>query len=186
MGVGLMHQNGYNATGLSDILKAADMPKGSFYHHFSSKEDFAAAALARYVAHEGEHAASVLNDSRTPPLKRLKRYFTDLVKTYGQQTEIPGCMLGRFSLEMAAESPQLRKQISASFAGWQHKIAAVVQQAAEQKDLPGDTESESLAGFLLNSWEGAMLRSQAEKSNAALETFMHYAFDVLLKKKASG
>ncbi len=186
VGVGLMHQNGYNATGLSDILKAADMPKGSFYHHFSSKEDFAAAALARYVAHEGEHAASVLNDSRTPPLKRLKRYFTDLVKTYGQQTEIPGCMLGRFSLEMAAESPQLRKQISASFAGWQHKIAAVVQQAAEQKDLPGDTESESLAGFLLNSWEGAMLRSQAEKSNAALETFMHYAFDVLLKKKASG
>ena len=117
VGIGLMHRNGYNATGLSDILKAADVPKGSFYHHFSSKEDFAAAALARYVAHEGEHAASVLNDSRTPPLKRLKRYFTDLTKTYGQAGEIPGCMMGRFSLEMAVESPQLRKLISASFAG---------------------------------------------------------------------
>jgi len=63
VGVGLMHQNGYNAKGLSDILKGADLPKGSFYHHFSTKEDFAAAALAQYVAHEGEHAASVLNDS---------------------------------------------------------------------------------------------------------------------------
>ena len=52
VGVELMHQNGYNATGLSDILKAADMPKGSFYHHFSSKEDFAAAALARHTARE--------------------------------------------------------------------------------------------------------------------------------------
>jgi hypothetical protein len=39
VGVGLMHQNGYNATGLTDILKAADVPKGSFYHHFGSKED---------------------------------------------------------------------------------------------------------------------------------------------------
>jgi TetR/AcrR family transcriptional regulator, transcriptional repressor for nem operon len=182
VGVGLMHQNGYNATGLSDILKAADVPKGSFYHHFSSKEDFAAAALAEYVAREGEHAASVLNDSRTPPLKRLKRYFTDLTKTYGQAGEIPGCMMGRFSLEMAVESPQLRKLISASFAGWQQKIAAVVQEAVEQKELPSDTEPEPLAGFLLNSWEGALLRSQAEKSDAPLKTFLRYALDALAQK----
>ena len=184
VGVELMHRNGYNATGLSDILKAADVPKGSFYHHFSSKEDFAAAALAQYVAHEGEHAASVLNDTRTPPLKRLKRYFADLTKTYGQAGEISGCMMGRFSLEMAVESPQLRKQISVSFGVWQQKIAAVVQEAIEQKELPKDTEPEPLAGFLLNSWEGALLRSQAEKSNSPLDTFIHYAFDVLLKKKA--
>ena len=184
VGVELMHRNGYNATGLSDILKATDVPKGSFYHHFSSKEDFAAAALAQYVAQEEEHAASVLNDFRTPPLKRLKRYFTDLTKTYGQAGEIPGCMMGRFSLEMAVESPQLRKLISASFAGWQQKIAAVVQEAVEEKELPSDTEPEPLAGFLLNSWEGALLRSQAEKSNSPLDTFIHYAFDVLLKKKA--
>ena len=182
VGVELMHQNGYNATGLSDILKAADLPKGSFYHHFSSKEDFAAAALARYVAREGEHAASVLNDLKMPPLKRLKRYFTDLTMTYGQMGEIPGCMMGRFSLEMAAKSPQLRKLISTSFAGWQHKIAAVVQEAVEQKDLPSDTEPEPLAGFLLNSWEGALLRSQAEKSDAPLETFLRYALDALAQK----
>jgi TetR/AcrR family transcriptional regulator, transcriptional repressor for nem operon len=181
VGVGLMHRNGYNATGLSDILKAADVPKGSFYHHFSSKEDFAAAALAQYVDHEGEHAASILKDSRTPPLKRLKRYFADLTKIYGQAGEIPGCMMGRFSLEMAVESPQLRKLISVSFAGWQHKIAAVVQEAVERKELPSNTEPEPLAGFLLNSWEGALLRSQAEKSDAPLVTFLHFTFDLLLK-----
>ena len=182
VGVELMHRNGYNATGLSDILKAADVPKGSFYHHFRSKEDFAAAALAQYVAHEGEHAARVLNDSRTPPLKRLKRYFTDLTKTYGQAGEIPGCMMGRLSLEMAAKSPQLRKQTSVSFAGWQQKIAAVVQEAVEQKELPRDTEPEPLAGFLLNSWEGALLRSQAEKSDAPLEIFLRFALDALAQK----
>ncbi|HLH06507.1 MAG TPA: TetR family transcriptional regulator C-terminal domain-containing protein [Terriglobales bacterium] len=182
VGVELMHQNGYNATGLSDILKAADVPKGSFYHHFSSKEDFAAAALARYVAREGEHAASVLSDLKTPPLKRLKHYFIDLTKTYGQMSEIPGCMMGRFSLEMAAESPRLRKQISVSFLGWQQKIAAAIQQAVEEKELPADTDAESLAGFLLNSWEGALLRSQAEKSDAPLEIFLQYALDALAQE----
>jgi TetR/AcrR family transcriptional repressor of nem operon len=83
---------------------------------------------------------------------------------------------------MAVESPHLRKLISASFAGWQQKIAAVVQEAVEQKELPVDTEPEPLAGFLLNSWEGALLRSQVEKSDAPLEIFLRYALDALTQK----
>lgn len=184
VGLELMHRHGYNTTGLTEILKAADIPKGSFYHHFGSKEDFAAAVLGRYVAHEGEHAATVLNDLKTSPLKRLRRYFSDLMKIYGQKGAIPGCMMGRFSLEMATESPQLRKQISASFAHWQQTIATVIQQAVAQKELPAGTDHDSLAGFLLNSWEGALLRSQAEKNDAPLETFMRYVFDGLLTKKS--
>jgi TetR/AcrR family transcriptional repressor of nem operon len=92
-------------------------------------------------------------------------------------------MMGRFSLEIAAENPQVRKQISGAFAHWQHGIATVIQQAVTQKELPANTDSESLAGFLLNSWEGALLRSQAEKSDAPLETFMHYVFDRLLARE---
>ena len=185
VGLKLMHQHGYQATGLSDILKAADVPKGSFYHHFGSKEDFAAAALERFIAHEAEHCATVLSGSKALPLKRLKRYFNDLVKTYGQHGAIPGCMMGRFSPEIAAENQELRKQISTAFAHWQHAIATVIQQAVTEKELPADTDPESLAGFLLNSWEGALLRSQSDKSNASLETFMHYAFDGLLAKQST-
>jgi TetR/AcrR family transcriptional repressor of nem operon len=184
VGVGLMHRRGYNATGLAEILKAADLPKGSFYHHFDSKEGFAAAALEEFAARAARHAATVLGDLKIPPLKRLKRYFTDLVKISGQSGSIPGCMMGRFSLEIAAESPQLRKQIGAAFTRWQHRVSTVIQQAVMQKELPVETDPELLAGFLLNSWEGALLRSQAEKSDAPLETFMHYVFDELLTKKS--
>jgi TetR/AcrR family transcriptional regulator, transcriptional repressor for nem operon len=183
-GLKLMHQQGYNATGLTEILKEADVPKGSFYHHFGSKEDFAAAALERYTTREAEHAASVLMGSKMSPRRRLKQYFMDLVKFYGQKGAIPGCMMGRFSLEVAAANPQLRKQISATFTHWQHTIATVIEQAIAQKELPAGTDPESLAGFLLNSWEGALLRSQAEKSDAPLETFMRHVFDEPLTKKS--
>lgn len=184
VGQKLMHEHGYNATGLSDILNAADVPKGSFYHHFSSKQDFAAAALARFTAREAEHSAAVLSGSNSPPLKRLKRYFLDLIKIAGQNASIPGCMMGRFSLEIAAQNPQLRKQISTAFARWQRSIAMVLEQAVTRKELPANTDPESLAAFLLNSWEGALLRSQAEKSDAPLETFMHCVFDLLLTKES--
>src|ERR1700760_363135 len=172
-----MHEKGYSPTGLSDILEAANVPKGSFYHHFASKEDFAAEALESYGIREREHTASILNDTTIPPLKRLRHYFTDLVRIYGQQGAIHGCMMGRFSLDIAVENTLLRKRISRSFSHWQHTIATVIQQAIAQKDLPASTDPESLAGFLLNSWEGALLRSQADKSDAPLEIFLRYALD---------
>jgi TetR/AcrR family transcriptional regulator, transcriptional repressor for nem operon len=184
VGLDLMHRHGFNATGLTEILQAADVPKGSFYHFFGSKEEFAVAALERYAAQRAEHSAAVLSDATVSPRKRLKRYFGDLVKIAGQQGPSPGCMLGRFSLEIAADSPQLRKRISASFGRWQHAIAAVIEQAVTQKELPANTDAETLAGFLLNSWEGALLRSQADKSDAPLEAFLRYVFDVLLMKKS--
>lgn len=184
VGLRLMHQNGYNATGLTDILKAADVPKGSFYHHFSSKEDFAAAVLERYGTREREHTAAVLNDTTIPPLMRLRRYFSDLARIYGQKGPIPGCMMGRFSLEVAAESLPLRKRISATFDHWQQTIATVIREAVAKKELPAGTDPEVLAGFVLNSWEGALLRSQAAKSNAPLDTFMRYVFDELLTKRS--
>ena len=103
---------------------------------FGSKEEFAAAALERYAAQKAEHSAAVLSDATTSPLKRLKRYFVDLAKISGQQGPIPGCLLDRFSLEIAAESPQMKKRISAPFARWQHAIAAVIERAVTQKNLP--------------------------------------------------
>jgi TetR/AcrR family transcriptional repressor of nem operon len=185
VGVGLMHKNGYNATGLTDILNAADVPKGSFYHHFSSKEDFAEAVLERYVMRVGERTAALLNDTKIAPLKRLRRYFGELMKVSGQKGPIPGCLMGRFTLEIAEESPQLRKQLSGSFDKWQRGIATVLRQAVAQKELPAGTDAESMAGFVLNSWEGALLRSQAEKSDAPLEDFMRYVFDELLTKRSA-
>ncbi len=181
VGVGLMHRHGYNATGLKEILEAAGVPKGSFYHHFASKEEFAVATLNRYVCQEAEHAETVLNDSSISPMKRLKRYFTDLIRIYGQKGPIPGCMMGRFSFEIAAESDLLRKHLSTSFREWQSAIASVIHLAVEQKELPPETDAQALSGFLLNSWQGALVRSQAEKSDAPLKTFMHYSFEVLMK-----
>jgi TetR/AcrR family transcriptional repressor of nem operon len=183
VGLGLMHQHGYNATGLNDILKTADVPKGSFYHHFGSKDDFAAAALAKYTSRAAAHSAAVLNDSKSLPLTRLKRYFLDLIRMYGQNGPIPGCLVARLSLEIPLQNPQLRNQISTAFAHWQGTIAAVIRQAVAQEQVPADTDPESLAGFLLNSWEGALLRSQADNNDAPLETFMRYVFDGLLTKE---
>ncbi len=181
-GLELMRKHGYAATGLQEILEAASVPKGSFYHHFGSKEEFTAALVERYAALEGTHCAEVLGNTRQAPLKRLRRYFEDLIRVAGQSAPIHGCLLGGLSVEIAGESSLLQGRLSASFATWQTGIAAVLREAIEAGDLPNSTRPEPLAGFILNSWEGALLRSQADKSDAPLKNFLYYVFEGLLTK----
>jgi TetR/AcrR family transcriptional regulator, transcriptional repressor for nem operon len=183
VGLEQMRKHGYGATGLQELLRAADVPKGSFYHHFGSKEEFAGAVIERYVALVGQLTQEILGNTRQAPLKRLRRYFEELIRSAGQSAPIPGCLLGSLSLEVAAVSPRLQGHLRTSFTGWQDAVASVLREAVEAGDLPKSAEPDSLAGFVLNGWEGALLRSQADRSDAALKNFVHYVFDEMLAKK---
>ena len=182
VGLDLMRRHGYGATGLHEILAAADVPKGSFYHHFGSKEVFTAAVLERYIALAREHCRQVLGNTRQSPLRRLRRYFEELVRNAGQSAPIQGCLIGSLTLEVAGASPLLQSCLSSGFSRWQAEVTAVLLEAVEKGDLPKSTEPEALASFVLNSWEGALLRSQADKSDDPLKDFLHYVFEELLVK----
>jgi len=47
-GLDLLHRRGFSATSVADIAEAAGVPKGSFYNHFKSKDDFGSAVLDLY------------------------------------------------------------------------------------------------------------------------------------------
>jgi len=115
-------------------------------------------------------------------LKRLRRYFEELISVYGQGGEISGCLMGSLSLEVADHSPRMRSELQGVFAVWQKGIADVLQEAIQRGDLAKSMRPDALAEFLLNSYEGALIRMKAEKSDKPLENFLHFAFDVLLKK----
>jgi TetR/AcrR family transcriptional repressor of nem operon len=182
VGLQLIHSTGYASTGVKEILDHAGVPKGSFYHYFSSKEAFAEAVLARYAATETDRAVAILGDTRIRPIKRVRKYFNELLSIFGQTGPITGCLVGNLSLEVADQSPVLQQQLSATFSAWQQGISAVLREAVEMGDLPRSTKTQELAAFLLNSWEGALVRSKADKSDEPLEIFLHFAFNVLLKK----
>jgi TetR/AcrR family transcriptional repressor of nem operon len=182
IGLERLRTTGYTATGVKEVLDLANVPKGSFYHYFESKEAFAGEVFQRYADGEMQRAERVLGDRKAAPLKRLRRYFEELISVYGQAGDISGCLVGSLSLEVADHSPKLRSQLKTVFGGWQQGIADVLREAIDRGDLPRSTKPDELAGFLLNSYEGALVRMKAEKSDEPLHTFLHFAFNVLLKK----
>lgn len=181
VGLRRMRAMGYASTGVKEILDDAGVPKGSFYHYFPSKEAFAEEVLKLYVTGENERAGKILCDGKAAPLKRLRRYFEELIATYGPAAAVSGCMLGNLSLEMADHSDSIQSLLRLSFSNWQTAIAGVLQEAVERGDLAKSHKPEELAAFLLNSYEGALLRSKADRSTKPLENFLRFAFNVLLR-----
>jgi len=181
VGLRRMHAMGYASTGVQEILDEANVPKGSFYHHFASKEAFAKEVLKLYVRGENERAEKILRDGKAAPLKRLRRYFEELIAVYGPTASISGCLIGNLSLEMADRSDSIQSLLHLSFTNWQAGIAGVLQEAIDRGDLAPSSKPQELAAFLLNSYEGALLRSKADRSSKPLENFLHFAFNVLLK-----
>jgi TetR/AcrR family transcriptional repressor of nem operon len=172
---------GYASTGVKEILDDADVPKGSFYHYFPSKEAFAREVLELYVREEDERAGKILRDGKAAPLKRLRRYFEELIAVYGPTAEISGCMAGNLSLEMADHSDSIQSVLRLFFSNWQTGVAGLLQEAIDRGDLAKSNKPQELASFLLNSYQGALLRSKADRSSKPLENFLHFAFNVLLK-----
>jgi len=182
VGLKLIQSGGYTATGINQILDTAKIPKGSFYHHFSTKDEFVMEVIRRYAAGEGERLERLLDDPDTPPLKRLRRYFKDLIATYGRRGgPIAGCLLGNLSLEIAGQSAEIRDLLRQAFNGWQDALARIIREAVEKKELPKSTDANSLAALLVNGWEGAQVRAKTEQSDKPLELFFDNAFNVLLK-----
>lgn len=178
-GLELFHTKGYNACGVSDITDAAEVPKGSFYNHFKSKELLALAVLDLYQSLLGLDA---LKDKSKPPVPRLrslfKRYLTFQVKWQFAR----GCLLGNFGAELSSQSPLVRKALKNIFDRWRDAVAIVLQEAKERGDLAGRLDPQETARFLYNAWQGAVINSKVTRSQAPFDNFFAVVFDSLMKR----
>jgi TetR/AcrR family transcriptional regulator, transcriptional repressor for nem operon len=178
-GVSALLSAGYAQTSVDDIVKRAGVPKGSFYYYFASKEALASDAVARY-AEMDEPLREALGNGNGKPLVRLKRYFDTYVAHYETKAFVSGCLFGNLALELSDLSPPVRQALSQAMRDWALAIETVLIEAQETGDLSAKVECRTMAGFVVNAWEGALLRMRVEKSAAPLQNFLTITFDQLL------
>jgi TetR/AcrR family transcriptional repressor of nem operon len=179
-GLELLHRRGFSATSVADIAEAAGAPKGSFYNHFESKDDFGSAVLDQYFAEVRVALAETLQAGRKPAAMRLRDYFVRLRKYVGRDEYARGCLIGNISAEVGAVSAETRAQLARLIADWTSGIASCVEEGQRDGSIRTDVKPSDLASLLLNAWQGALLRAKVERSPAALSNFI----DVLLPRLA--
>jgi TetR/AcrR family transcriptional regulator, transcriptional repressor for nem operon len=176
-GMKLLLEKGFNGCGVQEITDSAGVPKGSFYNHFESKEALGAEIVERYA--EGS-VRGVLADRSMPPLDRLRQHFEALNERYAGFDYRRGCLLGNFAAELADQSPLIRERLAEVFARWTKDLAAAISDAQASGAVATALPAADLAAFLLNSYEGALLRARVEKTSAAFDNFMQVAFTKIL------
>jgi TetR/AcrR family transcriptional regulator, transcriptional repressor for nem operon len=174
-GLPMLLKHGYNDLGLQALLAATGTPKGSFYHHFRDKEDFALQVVDTYMAlvHGGLDAC--LNDTTRPPLVRVRAFFEMTQQSY-QEEGYMGCLLGGLGQELSGVSEVFRQKIEACFSIIAQRIAACLEESRQLGEVATDTDVAKMADLLVNCWEGAALRSRLRRDPISLNEMLNFYF----------
>jgi TetR/AcrR family transcriptional repressor of nem operon len=179
-GLNTIYADGYAATGIQRIVEAAAVPKGSFYTYFPSKEAFGTDVIDAYFERARARLERCLGNTELTPPARLEAYFDALIATFRDTGFLRGCLLGNFSAEAADHSAAIRARLVQHFRTWSHLFEACIAEGQRHGQIPDRLPAAVLADFMLNSWEGALLRMRAERSDAPLIAFKTVIFGALL------
>ena len=166
----MMSRKGFSAVGLAEILKGADVPKGSFYHYFASKDAFGEAMLAAYF--DGYHADMDALFAR-PGLngaERLMMYFAVWRENQGAFDCQGRCLAVKLGAEVADLSEPMRLALKAGTQGIVSRIAQAIEAGSADGSLSTPEPAAELAASLYHLWLGASVMVKIVRTHDPFET----------------
>ena len=167
-GVSMLMTQGYHGTGLQEILDAVNIPKGSFYNYFGSKEKFCSEVIQHYVDPIVEQLENDLRGSEEKSLLVLNKHLKDLSAHYKKNKFEGGCLLGNLMGELGNNSEVIRSSLNIAVNKYRDAIKKCLSIAQDNGKIRKDLSARFMADLLVNSWQGALLRMKVERSISPL------------------
>ena len=180
VGLLLFEQKGFNATGIQEIATSADIPKGSFYNYFSSKEEFGVAVIRYYTDTSMARWKSILDTAtqKEDYYKALHTAFSAIAEEYRCAQIKKGCLLGNLAAEISEASEECRMALQQSVSEYKSILAKRLLVGQEMGKVRNDLPAQQLADLVWDCWQGSLLRMKIEKSvepvSKNLEMLFHY------------
>ena len=171
------HALGFSACGVQEIVDKAGVPKGSFYNYFKAKELLAMEVLEIYSKNSRRE---ILADRTVPPLQRLRDHFEFMAARYKEFGYSKGCLIGNIAAEASDNVPLVRQALAQSLAAWTAVVAAAIRDGQSDGSIAADLDAEGVARFMINSWEGAVVRMKIANSRQPLDDFFSFVFPLLV------
>jgi TetR/AcrR family transcriptional repressor of nem operon len=168
-GVTLLMQQGYHGTGLKEILDAVQIPKGSFYNYFGSKENFAAEVIQHYINPFIDQLNGHLETPGNNTLSALLCYFNELITELEKADFKGGCLLGNLMGEIGDTSELCKESLQLAVHRYRDLLQAGLLKAQQEGAVRADKSAEEMADLLVNMWQGALLRMKIEQSSIPLK-----------------
>lgn len=177
----LFHEQGYNATGISTILREAGVNAGSLYHFFPGKEALLLGVLERYVHGVHPLVMAPVEAETADPIERVFALLAQYRRWYSPIEFAMGCPVGNLALELADNVEPARDLARRAFEGWWACVQGWLEAAGDR--LPRDVDRRHLAQMVLTVMEGGLMQARAARSpapyDASVEQLRRY-FDLLM------
>ena len=174
-GMAMLLKHGYHDLGITALLEATNIPKGSFYHHFDSKEDFGMQVIDLYMTYVHLGLDEALGNPKMLPLQRVRRFFENTEQAYRGEGYL-GCLLGGLGQELSGVSEAFRRKVEQCLTEISQRIAGCLDEARKRGQLPKSTNPLKMAELLVNCWEGAALRTRLRRDPAPLREMLDFYF----------
>ncbi|HCG9124015.1 TPA: TetR/AcrR family transcriptional regulator [Vibrio parahaemolyticus] len=178
VGYELIVTRGFTSVGLSELLKTAEVPKGSFYHYFKSKEQFGEAMIQDYFNKYFERLTARFTNTELNGYQRLMSYFEEMVKVEDDVCNANKCLLVKLSAEVSDLSEPMRIALRRGADKTIQALAKCIDVGIQDGSIPNG-DSALLARQIYYLWNGASLLNKLYQDQEALTQSLTYTQHLL-------
>ncbi len=157
---------GYHDTKLEEILRAAEVTTGAFFHHFKNKEDLAFAVIDRHMENRRRLLDEIEQQTAVPheddPLQFVFRRL-DAIQEMLRQRPQPkgGCVIGNLSTALSDSHEGFRKRLSECLDEMAEEFQPQLTAAARKLPPRRRPDCRELARYIVTVIEGAIMQERA-------------------------
>jgi TetR/AcrR family transcriptional repressor of nem operon len=161
----LLAAKGYHDTKLDEVLQAAGVTSGAFFHHFAGKEELGFAVLDWYLARRRAELEQIERDLPSPaddPLAPAFRWLDATAERFRRRArrKQAGCIFGNLSTSLSDTHPGFRRRLAECLDQMALDFQARLQPAAQHCSKPVDTLA--LSRYIVALLEGSILMARAQ------------------------
>lgn len=180
-GYQLIVSKGFSSVGLSALLKAAEVPKGSFYHYFKSKEEFGEALIQDYFNEYHSSLEALFTQSNLSGLDRLMAYWQRWIDTQSDTCCEKRCLVVKLTAEVADLSEPMRFALKEGTTKVTQLIAHCIRSGIQDGSII-EQDADKTAKFLYQMWLGASLLNKLHRDPQGLDPASKITVSLLTQK----
>ncbi|MGE8358913.1 TetR/AcrR family transcriptional regulator [Pseudomonas sp.] len=160
----IIARKGFSAVGLNEVLLAAEVPKGSFYHYFASKDAFGTALLEHYFAAYLGDVDRIFQDPQLTAHEALMRYWQLWITNQTQQADCGKCLAVKLGAEVADLSEPMRLALQRGTSQIIEGLEAMIGKGMADGSVRRSASPAQMAVRLYALWLGASVMAKITRS----------------------
>ena len=181
-GLNILHMKGYNGTSINDIVQAAEVPKGSFYFYYKSKEDFALAAIDHFVRDTNDVLLEILNNQSKTAIERLNSFYDYRIDLNRDSMSCSmGCFVSNMANELGDSNDRIREKTKYYFDQTIEHLVKIFEEARTEGSISNNHDLRAMVYAIEDAWRGALTSMKVFKNEEPLINFKEIILSQFLK-----